>query len=166
MCMYFEYNKYYDGCLVAPIIGVAVILFFDVLACYAFIVNLGTVRLSFNDVFLYLLVILFMLYGLIMELKKIYKGGICLLHEKEVDAVRMHGYISEIKTLIETEGYWLPNMVGMRSQGYRFIIDGVKCIAFTKGTLKAGDYVSVKYLPESRYILHISKIQAESTDTK
>ena len=111
---------------------------------------------------LFILLFGFLLY---INVGTILHGGIYLLNECEADAVEMQGHIEEIK---DVEAYSFPNLGSEYGigQGVEFTIDGIQCTAILQGSLEVGDYVSVKYLPKSGYVLYISQIGDESTDTK
>ena len=91
-------------------------------------------------------------------------GGIYLLHEKEADAVEMQGYISAIMDVEEAEGYDFPNFGS--GPVVQCTINDVKCIVVDRGSLEEGDYVLVKYLPKSRYVLYIGEVDEESEATR
>lgn len=161
--MNYNYDEYYYACWSWPIISIGMGGLMETVVCYVLVQNIFLSTLAYKDVLLWLIFAVGIIYGLSQQLRMIYKGGIYLLHEKEIDAVRIRGHISEIKSLYEAEGYYLPRFLFSwgSGSGVQFTIDDIKCIAFTKGNLEVGDYVSVKYLPESRCILYIGKRDEE-----
>ncbi len=92
-------------------------------------------------------------------------GGIHLYYEKETDAMELQGEITNVKGLGE---FVFPTVKdGYRHEeknGYEFTINGVKCMAVRKGSLEVGDYVTVRYLPKSGYILYIAETEEGSAD--
>ena len=163
--MNYNYDEYYDACWSWPIISIGLGGLAEIVSCYVLVQDIFQGTLFQHNSFGHLIVAVGIIYGLSQQLRMIYKGGIYLLHEKEIDAVRIRGHISEIKSLYEAEGYYLPRFLFSWESGVQFTIDDIKCIAFTKGNLEVGDYVSVKYLPESRYILYIGKRDEEPEST-
>ena len=110
---------------------------------------------------------LLMLIGLgvvvAVQIGVLYNGGIYLCEEKESDAIEMQGEITSIKGLGQ---FSFPRMHSdydeEENTGYKFIINGAQCKFVAKGSLEVGDYVTVKYLPKSGYVLYIGKTEEES----
>lgn len=107
-----------------------------------------------------LLAISVCVFFLCMNLGRLFHGGICLIWERETDAVDVYGVITEIKDLGR---FAFPNMESdygySDKNGVQFTIDGTKCTAISKGEFVVGDYVAVSYLPESGYVLSISNCE-------
>ena len=86
-------------------------------------------------------------------------GGIHLIYERESDAVVVHGQIESIE---ELDILAFPSLnckyTEGNTHGIQITINGIHYTAIEKGTLESGDSVVIKYLPKSRYILHIDKI--------
>jgi len=95
----------------------------------------------------------------------LYNGGIYLHNENEADAVQMQGEITYIKGL---GTFSFPRIHGdydyEEKHGYEFTINDVQCAFVAKGSLEVGDYVTVKYLPKSGYVLYIAKIDRTTVD--
>lgn len=114
---------------------------------------------------------LFMLVGLgvvvAIQIGVLCNGGIYLREEKEVDAVEMQGEITGIKGLGQ---FSFPRMHSdfdeEEKTGYEFTINEIKCKFVAKGSLEVGDYVTVKYLPKSGYILYIAETDRNAVDTE
>ena len=106
---------------------------------------------------------LFLLIGfgvlVAIQIGVLYNGGIYLREEKETDAVEMQGEITNIEGLGE---FSFPRIQDDyeydEKNGYKFTINGVQCTFVAKGSLEVGDYVTVKYLPKSGYILYIAEV--------
>ena len=161
--MYFDYSWYVRGCLTWPgIRGLVCLLFLttDILWCIRQILRKKLTRDMVISSLLSILIVGFMLY---LNAGILCNGGIYLLHEKESDAVEMRGDISAIRDAEEAEGYDFPKF----SSGpvIQCTINDIKCIAIDTGSLQVGDYVLVRYLPKSRYVLYIDKIDGEKEAT-
>lgn len=160
--MYFEYMTYVRICLNYPLRGLIMIV-------------LGLLVLIWCAVFLKtdqfrgiakFLMIFFILIGHIDSLCEyagvLQHGGIYLAKEAESDAVQMEGYISHIEGLNRYQIYRITGDYELGDKkGYEFTINGIHCTAPAKGDLKVGDYVVVKYLPKSSYILYIDRTEKE-----
>ena len=161
--MCFNYDDYKVFCYGAPLFGAVafsiVILSHGIwLACVAWT---GKWNWRKNGLHLMMLIafggMVCILTGYLLD------GGIYLRDEKETDAIEMQGEISDIRGLGE---FTFPVVKGDydydKVNGYEFVIDGVHCKAVLKGSLEVGDYVTVKYLPKSGYVLYIGKTEEES----
>lgn len=86
-------------------------------------------------------------------------GGIHLIYERESDAVVVQGQIELIE---ELNILAFPSLdckyTDGNTHGIQITINGIHYTAIEKGTLEIGDSVVIKYLPQSRYVLHIEKI--------
>ena len=100
-----------------------------------------------------------------MEIGVLLNGGIYLRDEKETDAIEIQGEISKIRGLGQ---FSFPVVKGdykhEEKNGYEFTINEIQCKAVLKGSLEVGDYVTVKYLPKSGYVLYIAEISKPSVD--
>ena len=163
--MYFDYGSYKTFCFGAPAFGAVtfsiVILFHGLWLAYV----AWSKKWNWWKNGPHLLLIIGMGITLCMEVGALLNGGIYLRDEKETDAIEMHGEISDIRGL---EEFTFPVVKGDydydKVNGYEFIIDGVHCKAVRKGSLEVGDYVTVKYLPKSGYILYIAEIDREPAE--
>lgn len=160
--MYFDYDQYVRGCLIVSVFGTMFSLFIFIASTLRFVLSLK--KQSLYEKVIFLLAILVSVFFLRMDGGILLHGGIHLLTERESDAIEMQGYISEIERL---DRYSFPNLDSEYKQdevnGAEFTIDGIQCKAIAKGNLEVGDYVTVKYLPKSGFVLHISKLDEESS---
>ena len=84
-------------------------------------------------------------------------GGYHLIFEGEQSAVEMYGYIEESERI---DDFFFPLVKQLEydyeeTNGVKYIINGKKCTAMRQGDFKEGDYVFVRYLPKSSYVLYI-----------
>ena len=163
--MHFSYNDYKTFCYGAPLFGVVafsiVVLTHGIwLACVAW-----TRKWNWRKNGLHLL-LLIALGGLVCVLTRyLLNGGIYLRDEKETNAVEIQGEISDIKGLGDfTFPVVKGNYLYEEKNGYEFTIDGVRCKGVNKGSLEVGDYVTVRYLPKSGYILYIAETDRNTAD--
>ncbi|MDE7253854.1 MAG: hypothetical protein K2O32_13050 [Acetatifactor sp.] len=163
--MYFEYDAYKTFCFGAPAFGV-VAFSIGIFYCGAWLVYVLLRKQwdwrKYGFQVLWIMgagVLVCMLIGVLLN------GGIYLRDEKETDAVEIQGEISNIRGL---GSFSFPVVKGDyehdKVNGYEFIIDGVHCKAVRKGSLEVGDYVTVKYLPKSGYVLYIAKTDKASAN--
>ncbi len=87
-------------------------------------------------------------------------GGLYLLSEQETDAVPLTGLVEEI------EGVDRDHIPNRRLEydyeewsGWILTIDGTECVTMRKGDIAVGDRVTVKYLPQSGYVLYIEELE-------
>ena len=156
--MNFEYNLYKTYCYESQVFVVLVFSFGIVLATIAAVqalrknINLKKALISGFFILGYALIIC-------INIGQLLHGGIYLHDEKETDAIELQGEISDIRGLSE---FLFPVVKGdylhEEKNGYEFTVNGVKCQAVLKGSLEVGDYVTVKYLPKSGYILYIAEV--------
>lgn len=158
--MFFDYSQYVRGCLVIPglislftlSILIPSLFHYVLLVIHRKIVSHGGMHL--------LLAILVCLFFLCMNIGRLIHGGICLVWERETDAVVVNGEIAQIEDL---SIFSFPNMDSdygyADKNGVQFVIDGENYTAITNGELAVGDYVSISYLPDSRFILSVIKLE-------
>ena len=88
-------------------------------------------------------------------------GGIHLIYERESDAALVQGQIESIE---ELDIFAFPNLdckyTDGNTHGVQITINGIHFLAIEKGTLDIGDNVVMKYLPQSRYVLHVEKVDS------
>lgn len=109
-----------------------------------------------RDVVSFMLVVIVCCFFLCMNIGRMLHGGIHLIYERESDAIELQGIIEEIEELDRFSFPELKTEYGYNeTNGVKVLINGVECIAVTKGTLDIGDNVIVTFLPQSRYILSI-----------
>lgn len=164
--MYFDYNLYKAYCYEGQVFCVLVFSFGVVLLVTS-LVQAVRKKLDFKKALIYAFFILGYVLIVCINLSQLLHGGIYLRDEKESDAIEMQGEISNIRGLGE---FSFPVVKGdylhEEKNGYEFRINGIKCKAVLKGSLEVGDYVMVKYLPKSGYVLYISKIDRNVADIK
>ena len=161
--MEFEYIWYVQGFLTYPGIRGLFCLLCLLPCIFWFIKQILKKKLILDEAVRTLFVILIAGFLLHLNVDILRHGGIYLLQEKESDAVEMRGYISAIRDAEEAEGYEFPNY--RRGGVIQCTINDIKCIVIERGSLEVGDYVLVRYLPKSRYVLYIGEIDEESETT-
>ena len=163
--MYFNYDDYKAYCYEAPLmfaIGVSiVVLYHGVWLVYM----VWTGKRSWKKNGLHLLLLAALSGSVCITIGYLLNGGMYLRDEKETYAVEIQGEISDIKGLGDLD---FPVVKGdylyEEKNGYEFTIDGVRCKGVGIGSLEVGDYVTVKYLPKSGYILYIAETDRNTTD--
>lgn len=160
--MHFIYNQYVKTSLLFPmfILGLGILGFVPLLvqAIQAFFRKeirwKGIIRLLTGLI----TPVLFISIGT----GRLMHGGVYLAFEKEGDKAQVQGRIEQIE---ELGVFAFPKLDSEYSVGHthgvRFTIDGVQYTAIEKGLLSVGDYVTVEYLPKSRYILYICEVPRE-----
>lgn len=156
--MYMDYQSYKSYCFGDPEFG-AIAFSIIILLHGAWLVYVGLHKQW--DWRKYGFQVLWIIGAVVVVCIKIgilYNGGIYLRDEKETDAVVMQGEITDIRGLGE---FSFPRIHGdyeyEEKNGYEFTINGVQCVFVAKGSLEVGDYVTVKYLPKSGYVLYIAE---------
>ena len=161
--MYFDHAQYVSACLIVPGLVMLFSFYMAIGEVLQFVRLIYGKRISKHDVWTFLFILLIAGFFLRMEGGVLLHGGIYLLTERLPDAIEMQGYISEIEGLGRYSFPRIKSNYGYGdTNGVEFTIDGVQCTAVLQGTLEIGDYVSVKYLPKSGYVLYISQIEDES----
>lgn len=146
--MDFSYNDYWDVTFLIPatVFASAVILF-CVFSVRFFTAKGKTTKKIFGYVFC-LCIVVFISFS---EIKFLSNGGFYLLKEKESDAVSCSG---TIESVCEPSEY-IPGFKISHNYGADIIINGERYFAVTCGEFEEGDYVTIKYLPSSHFILSI-----------
>ena len=155
--MQFSYSQYLRGCLVIPILVSVFALCALTPSAFRCISSVFRHKFSSREAssLASTALILFLICG--THIGQLLHGGIHLIYERESDAVEFQGEIAEIRELREYAFPRLKTEYGEGSRnGVEFVIDGIECSAPTSGTLRVGDYVTVRYLPECGYILSIT----------
>ncbi len=165
--MYFDYESYRAYCYENPIFGLSIFSFAFLMCIVSIVIQGVRKKLVLKDMAIYTLFALGYALVISIALGQLMHGGIYLQYEKESDAIELCGEITDIRGL---ELFSFPIVEGgykhEEKNGYEFIINGIKCKAVLKGSLNTGDYVTVKYLPKSGYILYISEIDRNATHIK
>lgn len=156
--MYFEYTDYVMGCMVLPI---CVILFAVAFFIFALIHELAAIKqsgFSYRKLVHIVLALLVCGFFFLLNIGRLFHGGFYLVAERENDAVIMQGAISDINDLNRFSFPELKNVYrDGQPNGAQLVINGITCIAISSGDLEVGDFVTVTYLPRSKYILSIEK---------
>lgn len=161
--MNFDYKAYKTFCFAAPaffVVAVTIVVFLHG-AWLIYVAHRG--RWDWRKNGLHLLILIGVAFTACIQVGVLLSGGMYLCDEQETDAVEMQGEITNIKGLGQFVFPVVKDGRGYEEEnGYEFTIGGVKCAANRKGSLKVGDYVTVRYLPKSGYILYIAEIEEES----
>lgn len=156
--MHFEYTDYVMGCMVLPI---CVILFAVTFFIFVLLHGLTAIKhngFSYRKLVHIVLALLVCCFFFILNIGRLFHGGFYLVAEREHDAVKMQGTISDINDLNRFSFPELKNVYkDGQTNGAQLIINGITCIAISSGDLEVGDFVTVTYLPRSKYILSIEK---------
>ena len=163
--MYFDYQPYKAYCFEAPAFGV---LWFSIVFLCFFYKGVRLIlkkQKVLDDILKCLFFAVMLGFILCIDIGVLLHGGIHLIYEEEADAVEIQGEIQYIRGL----GLFSFPRVDCNYEygefrGYEFNIDSIQCTAVVKGSLEVGDYVEVKYLPKSGYVLHINKIDLKIVD--
>ena len=83
-------------------------------------------------------------------------GGIHLVTERPEAAVTVEGTLEEVKANSIWNGLRY-SAYGESSSGYTYTVNGQTLKGMAKGTLEAGDEVTVTYLPKSGFVLSIEE---------
>lgn len=147
--MIFDFNYYLNAVLINPIIIGAFILF----ALLSSVISVyKTIRLAAFEKSS-LLKDIVMIFGFILLLSinivRLSNGGFWLLFEDESDSIITHGEISSIE---EISTMRFPNINGY---GKEITIDDEQYISMHFDEYEIGDYVEIRYLPKSKYVLSI-----------
>lgn len=147
--MIFDFNYYLNAGLINPIIIGAFILF----ALLSSVISVyKTIRLAAFEKSS-LLKDIVMIFGFILLLSinvsVLWSGGFWLLFEDESDCIITQG---EIFSIEEISMMRFQNINGYAKE---IVIDGKKYISMHFDDFEIGDYVEIRYLPKSKYVLSI-----------
>lgn len=153
--MNFDYSQYFEACLLNPII---VSVFFLSALTPAIIQSIKKFKISVNKKeiikFVFLLSIFILFF--IVNVGRLLYGGIYLTFERVSDCKILEGEIQDIK---EVDNFLFPIIDS--GKAVRFLIQGKECTAISQGDFQIGDYVTIKYLPRSRYVLSIKRLEKD-----
>ena len=155
--MKYEYSSYLRACFVAPFLESMFITFILIITIIYNVKNIIEHKDAGKSLVAIMMITCIWILLAVRDIGFLSHGGIHLIHEQEADAVEIKGTIESIVIL---DGRVFPETnlyEKSESSGAQFIIDGVPCIAFTKGNFKVGDEVCVFYLPKSGYILSMNQ---------
>ena len=153
--MIFEYDAYYNGTFVTPIIAIIIVSVWLFAGIYHFLKK--RTQLDSTNILLFVFVGVFFIALNIMSL---INGGACLYKEKEEDAILEMGTIEKIVEPNKS----IPNFRKDHKHGADVIIDGEEYFMITCEGFEVGDYVEIEYLPKSKFILSIYKSEAPTDD--
>ena len=155
--MAFGYWEYFMYNLMLPIFGIAFVavptvrLLMRVLEQYA----TGRQRVKWDGQSV-LFFVLMIVIGVVLVFNLFSSGSVHLIYERPKAAVTVEGTLETV----EAGSVWS----GIRytydkenTYGYTYTVDGVELTGMAKGTLEAGDEVTVTYLPKSGYVLSIEE---------
>lgn len=161
-CIRYNYSMYYSGCFVLPTFYLIIAIIILSCASFQFVKSTISHQVNTKSIVIFLISILVWGFLILLNGSRVICGGIYLINEKERDAITYDGKITQINKL---DIFEFPEIVTEASSnsddttnGVQFVVDEVTCIAITKGPFEVGDHVTVTYLPKSRYVLAISKI--------
>ena len=155
--MAFGYWDYFTNNLMLPVFGLAFIavptfrLVMRLLEQYA----TGKRRVNWDGqsiVFFVAMVII----GVLLAKNLVTGGGVHLIYERPKAAVTVEGTLESVKPHSIWNGIRYT-AYGESSSGYAYTIDGQTLTGMAKGTLEAGDEVTVTYLPKSGFVLSIEE---------
>ena len=148
------------------------VLFFSLIFFPGVVVSLKGINakgVSAERVLTFFLCLLTWLFFIRLNGGRLLNGGVYLLREKAAAAITYEGTVAEISPY---DQYSFPNISAYHTDeseispnlyGCRIVVDNLVLKAPDSGTLRAGDHVSVTFLPKSMYILSISKNEHEIT---
>ncbi len=155
--MSFAYWEYLFYNLILPVFGLAFIavptfrLVMRLLEQYA----TGRQRVNWDGqaiVFFAAMIVV----GVLLGKNLITGGGIHLTYERPKAAVTVEGTLESVQPLSAWSGIRYM-AYGESSSGYEYTIGDLNLTGMAKGTLEAGDAVSVTYLPKSGFVLSIEE---------
>ena len=155
--MDFAYWEYFIYNLMLPVFGIAFVavptfrLVMRLLEQYA----TGRQRVKWDGqsvVFFVLMVVI----GAVLIVNLITSGSFHLIYERPKAAVTVEGTLETVKAGSVWSGIRYT-YDGESTYGYTYTVDGVELKGMAKGTLEAGEEVTVTYLPKSGYVLSIEE---------
>ena len=155
--MAFGYWDYLTNNLLLPVFGLVFIavpvvrLVIRLLEQYA----TGRSRVNWDGRAIFLFVAM-LLVGVMLAGNLVTGGGLHLITERPKDAVTVEGTLE----LVEPYSIWTGiryTSNGESSSGYKYVVNGQTLTGMARGTLEAGDEVSVTYLPKSGFVLSIEE---------
>lgn len=149
--MIFPYQSYLEASLLVPAGSAIIFLFFAGWAMVGFCKRYcSNKKITAKDIYIFL-VCLSMWAVIILDFQTVFRGGIHLLAENEADAISTSGCIAKITEPTKR----LPVFRADGEHGADILIGDDVYIAITAKGLDVGDYVVIRYLPRSRFILEI-----------
>jgi len=155
--MSFGYWEYFMNNLMLPVFGLAFVAVPTFQLVRRQIEEWTTGRKRVNWDGKALLFFLVMIVAAVFLCKSLFlDGGIHLTYERPKHAVTVEGTLESIEKYSELRGIRY-SAYGETSCGYAYTVDGTELTGMAKGTLEAGDEVTVTYLPKSGFVLSIEE---------
>ena len=156
--MDFEYSQYFEACLLNPIVVSIFFLTALIPAIKQSIKNFN-VYVNKKEVVKFICVLSVFILFFTVNAGRLLYGGIYLTFERATDCEVLEGEIEDVQNV---NNFLFP--ITDSGEAVRFSIQGKECTAFSLGDFQVGDYVTVKYLPRSGYVLSVQgKINTENT---
>ena len=155
--MSFGYWEYLFYNLILPVFGLAFIavptfrLVMRLLEQYA----TGKRRVNWDGHSILFFVVM-VVVGVLLAKNLVTGGGIHLAYERPKAAVTVEGTLESVQPLSAWSGIRYM-AYGESSSGYEYTIGDLTLTGMAKGTLEAGDEVTVTYLPKSGFVLSIEE---------
>ena len=156
--MDFDYSQYFEACLLNPIV---VSVFFLSVLTPVIIQNIKKFKVSVNkkEIIKFVLILGVFIMFFVINASRLLFGGIYLIFERVPDSVILEG---EIQAIVEVDNFEFPIIDS--GNAVRFIIQGKECTAISRGDFQVGDYVTIRYLPRSKYVLSIKEANSNTED--
>ena len=149
--MRFEYDEYFYPTCFAPLFETLIIIVGVVVSRLK---GIGTFRIKNIQSLMGFFVFLSLMPGFLISINTLARGSVCLLFEKEDDAVTISGQIEE--TL---EPAYYPRPVYWHCVGETVILNGEKYhLLRPLKDMRAGDNVEMQVLPRSHFVLEVVKL--------
>lgn len=155
--MVFEYDIYYNQTFITPIISIVLLILWISFPIYNFIKT--DKKTDFPSAIVTLLLFVFIgIFFMTMNIMSLINGGAYLCKEDSNDAIVESGIIENICEPSDDVSLFKVRYNGHYRFGADVMIDGEEYFAVTCEGLEIGDYVEFEYLPNSKFILCIDKI--------
>lgn len=166
--MQFAYVDYYRRCFADPMCTTIFFVIWLLIVSIPFFKSLLSREAGVKEIGHYAVGFLIGVYILSIGIGRLANGGIHLLYEKEADAVSVCGRMEQIEALNRFSFAQVGDMEYTQQgvYGIRVTIDGSRYTVIGLGDLQVGDTVRIVYLPESRYVLEIDKIDERNPGTR
>ncbi len=158
--MSFDFNYYLNGGLINPIIIGTLISFFLLNSVISVCKTIRFTSFEKSSLLKEFAIVIGFLLLLSINIVRLSNGGFWLLFENESDSITTQGEISSIE---EISTIRFPNINGY---GKEITIDGEQYISMHFDEFEIGDYVTIRYLPRSKYVLSIDKTFQQQNNTK
>ena len=157
--MHFAYDDYVKGCLILPACITLLTTAFLISPLVHGIAEIRRNGFSSQIIKKLIATLLICTVFLSLNIGRLLHGGIYLITEREEDAVEIRGTISSIENLSR---FSFPELNkeyrSVQPNGAKIVVGDIPCVATSSGDFAVGDYVTVLYLPQSKYVLSIEKV--------